>query len=357
MLSHPKIKGRELIWTISLNLRTATTWASAGHEIAWAQHTVEKSGLAFVENLKGDPARKLERTETTTEITITGLDFEIVFDRARGHLTKWQADGEVLLESDPETHAAIIPGFYRPVTDNDRPNAMREWKRWGVDVMKCRLVQLKHDSDQSGDVKIEVTQELSPPSLCWKYTCTVSYRIYSSGDIKIRAKGTPDGVLPPDIPRIGLNVRANKDLDQVHWFGLGPGESYPDKKAAQRVGIFSAPSLSDLYTPYDVPQEYGNRMDTRWVTFTGLHRQGKGFRASRVDEGEPKLFSFVAKKHSDQNIEDAKHPCDLVEQDATLVRLDAEIAGVGTGACGPAVRDDLKVQTKAFDFTFMLERI
>ncbi|KAK0390551.1 hypothetical protein NLU13_0055 [Sarocladium strictum] len=332
--SYSNAVGKEIVCTVSLQLRTATAWAEAGHEIAWAQHTIKDFGDYCVENGIVNPSRRLEMTETPTDIKISGPDFEVVFDRARGHLTHWQAGGETLLEADPETHAAIIPAFYRPVTDNDRPNAMHEWKRWGVDVVKCRLVDLYHELDESGGVRIEIEQYLSPPSLCWRYTCDVTYWIFPSGDIQVRVQGMPEVDMPPHIPRIGLNVRASKDLDQVHWFGLGPGESYPDKKAGQRIGLYSATSLSELYTPYDVPQEYGNRMDTRWATFTGLHRQGRGFRATRLEDGYPELFSFVAKKHSDQNIEEAKHPCDLVEKDATLLRLDAEVAGVGTGACG-----------------------
>lgn len=98
-------------------------------------------------------------------------------------------------------------------------------------------------------------------------------------------------------------------------------------------------------------------MDICWVIFMGLYCQGKGFCVSRVDEGELKFFSFVVKKYSDQNIEDVKYFCDLVEQDVILVRLDVEIVGVGIGVCGLVVRDDLKVQIKVFDFMFMLERI
>jgi beta-galactosidase len=235
---------------------------------------------------------------------------------------------------------------------------MRDWKRWRVDTMKCRLIHMSHRRKPSGAVEVQITQEFSPPSLCWKYTCEIIYSAEPSGAIKVRAKGVPEGPLPPDIPRIGLNLRASQDLDQAQWFGRGPGESYPDKKASQRIGVFSVRTIKDLYTPYDVPQEYGNRMDTRWVRFTGLNRQGRGFKALRINSGkEAGLFSFVAKRHSDTNIEEAKHPCDLVEDNATLLRLDAKVAGVGTGACGPAVREDLKVRPEEFEFTFLLERI
>ncbi|MCV5153381.1 beta-galactosidase small subunit, partial [Escherichia coli] len=49
------------------------------------------------------------------------------------------------------------------------------------------------------------------------------------------------------------------------------------------------------------------------------------------------------------------HPCDLVEEDATLLRLDAKVAGVGTAACGPGVREDLLVKVEEMKFSFVLE--
>jgi beta-galactosidase len=47
----------------------------------------------------------------------------------------------------------------------------------------------------------------------------------------------------------------------------------------------------------------------------------------------------------------------LVDGAATVLRLDAKVAGVGTGACGPAVREDLLVKTEEMKFGFVLEAI
>ena len=42
-------------------------------------------------------------------------------------------------------------------------------------------------------------------------------------------------------------------LDQVAWYGLGPHETYPDSRAAGRLGRYRA-TVDELATPYVVPR-------------------------------------------------------------------------------------------------------
>jgi len=67
------------------------------------------------------------------------------------------------------------------------------------------------------------------------------------------------------------------------------------------------------------------------------------------------MFDFTATKHSAQTIEHAAHPCDLVEDESTLLRLNAAVAGLGTGACGPGIREDHMVRPSEASFGFVLE--
>ena len=87
-----------------------------------------------------------------------------------------------------------------------------------------------------------------------------------------------------------------------------------------------------------------------------------GLRAIASEKGDwsantDREFSFLATRHSAESIQGANHPCDLVEEDATVVRLDAKIAGLGTAACGPGVREDLLVKVEDIKFGFVLEAL
>jgi beta-galactosidase len=166
-------------------------------------------------------------------------------------------------------------------------------------------------------------------------------------------------------------------MDEVNWFGLGPGESYPDKRAAQRVGVWGAEEVGAMEARYDVPQEGGNRMGTRWVVVRESGGAGVGVRVTPtggssaaggggddVEKGSggwsencEREFSFRVGRYRDEVVQAAKHPCDLVGVEATLLWLDGRGAGVGTGACGPAVRADLMVPVEEMEFGFCLEAV
>lgn len=278
----------------------------------------------------------------------------MAFDRARGYLNSWTVSGVPVLEAAPRGHA-IKPGFWRPPTDNDQPISLPYWQRFGVDALTSQLrdITVTRSSGPGAEtVTVTATTFLAPPILDWGWTMITDYTVSTTGTLKVDVSLTPSGAVPSHVPRIGLDLRLPGRLDAVRWHGLGPGESYPDKAAAQRVGIWAVDSVAELHTPYEVPQEDGNRMGTRWVSLTDAH--GAGLRATGGEDGE---FSFRASRFADKTVQDAKHPCDLVEEDATLLRLDARVAGVGTAACGPGVRDDLLVKTEPVKFGFLLEPV
>lgn len=350
------------IWlTVSFRLRSPTAWAEEGHEVAWSQFQIGVDDKIY-HSLTYLPAYVPIRCESHSALTtITGQNFAVNFDNAKGYITSWTANGACLLEPNPSTGAAIIPSFWRPPTDNDNPVSLPYWKRYGVHAMTSQLRSL--DISATDDKVVITTKAFhSPPILAWGYLVHTDYEITAAGVISIAVTLKPQSsdyvnTLPVHVPRVGLDLRLPRRLNAVNWFGLGPGESYPDKRSAQRVGIWSVDDVAKLQTPYEVPQENGNRMETRWVT---IHEpQGAGLRAkaghSEWSDNCERNFSFVATRHSAKALEEAKHPCDLVEEGGTLLRLDAKVAGVGTAACGPGVREDLLVKVEEMKFSFELD--
>jgi beta-galactosidase len=101
-------------------------------------------------------------------------------------------------------------------------------------------------------------------------------------------------------------------------------------------------------------------METRWLEITNL--QGIGIKvtgelSSGMNESAERTFQWTAGRYTAAALEEARHPCDLVEEDATLLKLDAEVAGVGTAACGPGVKDEFQVKCRETKFSFTLEKI
>lgn len=358
----PKVdsQGKNVYLTVTLRSRHWASWAQPGHEVAWyqAQLSQPSTVLDLTPRLPAPLSSKLESTSTKAALTVSSPgSFSYTFDRARGYLTEVTVHGTRLLETDPATGAAALLSFWRPPTDNDQPLSRPYWERFGVDALTSQLREFSYEKTKVGDheegVVIKTKTFISPPVLDWGFTVSAEYLIDCYGSLSVQCHLVPSGNIPKHIPRVGLNLRLPRRLEAVRWLGLGPGESYPDKLSSQRIGIWDVDSVAQLHTPYDVPQEGGNRMKTSWVTVTDV--QGGGLRARALNTGETSDFSFRATRYADRTVQDAKHPCDLVEEDATLLRLDYKVAGVGTAACGPGVREDLLVMTEEMRFGFVIE--
>lgn len=354
-LSKPK-SSKEVFMTVSLTIRDETPWAPAGHEVAWTQWQVSKSSPLATSISLSRVSSAINVTSSEASITVSGPNYTITFDRARGAPTSWSVNGVSILEADPTHGVAIVPSFWRPATDNDVADSLPYWQRFGVDVLESQLRSFSVDTSDHDKTTLKSHMFITPPILAWGFECDIEYTVTSTGALSVDVKKCkPTGAMPKHVPRAGLNLRLSKKLDKARWFGLGPGESYPDKKGAQRTGVWSVDSVKDLQTPYEVPQENANRMDTRWVSLTDAH--GAGVKAAATEGIKGGLFSWVASNHSSDTIHSAKHPPDLVEDEATLLRLDYKVAGVGTAACGPGVREDLLVKVEEMNFGFVLESI
>lgn len=343
--------------TISLRLRSATTWAEAFHEIAWWQHSLPSSQGNSTIQPRFQVTDKLLVSESRVSVKISNTSNSWHLDRITGYVTSWISSGLTLVEPDQTTGAALIPSFWRAPTDNDMPGTLPYWRRFGLDAMTSRLKSLTITADDTtASVEVNVETSLSPPILSWGYNVKSTYTFYSNGAWKVNVHMLPHGPHPDTIPRVGLDLHLPRSLDQVSWLGPGPGESYPDKRNSQRVSIWSK-SVSELHTNYDHPQENGNRMDTRWIAIVNSYGAGIRVTGERYSNGQsPKeTFHWSAGQYSANALEAAKHPCDLITESATLVKLNAEVAGVGSAACGPGVAEEFEVKCCETEFSFILE--
>lgn len=347
---------KDVFITVSLVNRTDTPGVTAGHEIAWTQWQHSKASTAAPSIALNKVSSPVHVTTTGATLVVSGPHYTLAFDRARGAPTAWTVNGVSLLEKDPHTGVAITPSFWRPATDNDVPGSLPYWERFGVNVLESQVRDFSVDTSDPNRAVVKARTFITPPILAWGFDAEIVYTVTSTGALQIDvAKLSPTGAFPEDIPRAGLNLRLSKNLDTVRWFGLGPGESYPDKKDAQRTGVWSVDSVKELQTPYEVPQENANRMEARWVRLTDA--QGAGLRATVLEGKKHEMFNWVASNHSIETVHAARHPPDLFEEDATLLRLDYKVAGLGTAACGPGVREDLKVKVEDMSFGFVLDSV
>ena len=148
----------------------------------------------------------------------------------------------------------------------------------------------------------------------------------------------PQGELP-ELPRLGIAMIFNNNLEQYSWYGRGPQESYPDRKTSTQIGLWHSTVSEELFD-YPVPQESGNKEEVQLLTLTNA--KGKGIIVTAVQ----KPFSASALHYSAQDLYRTTHSCDLVPRKDIILSIDARQLGLGNSSCGPAVLKRFAIEKK-----------
>lgn len=279
--------------TVTAELAKETSWADAGHPIAWGQIRLDEPAAT------GGPA---------------------IVGAAEGTVT---ADGISL-----DALRNVRLDVWRAPIDNDRiPGVSAAWEEAGLHRVQHRVV-----SAEVVDGAWQVVVRTAPPALQWGLVSTWRWTRAEDNSLGLQLSVVPDGQFPATLPRLGITFEL-PSVESVDWFGTGPNEAYVDTRAAAAVGRYQA-SVDDLQTPYVRPQENGHRIDTRWAVLGDLRVQG-----------DPDLFGLTVRRWTSADLADAGHHPDLAAGEKTYVTLDLAQAGIGSNSCGPALSEQYKLHT------------
>ena len=151
----------------------------------------------------------------------------------------------------------------------------------------------------------------------------------------------------PDLPRLGVTFALRPGFELLRWFGRGPHESYPDRKRAAAVGLYSG-TVTEQYVPYVLPQEHGNKTDVRWMS---LENPGKCAVRFTAEGGS---MECSAGHFTAQDLFKAKHTIDLAPRAETIVNLDYAQRGLGTGSCGPDTLEQYHIRPSTYRFNYSI---
>jgi len=281
--------------TVTAALDADTPWAAAGHEIAFAQAQLAQ------------PAPRRDTSPPRGTRSRQGPPGCAVLDPDTGELRRLG----------PFAVHSAAPDFWRAPTDND-VWTVGAWRRAGLDRLQQRVIAVERGEDE-----LRTRLRIAPAGADFGFLATLTWTSASLLDVHV----APGGSWPCPLPKIGLRLVLDAAIEDVSWFGRGPGEAYRDTHLATRVGRFSAP-VSSLATPYVRPQENGNRRHARSLTLSA--DPGR----SLVVTGYPH-FDFTVRRWSPELLTAARHTPDLVPDGRTYVHLDAAHHGIGSGSCGP----------------------
>ncbi|MFE9674803.1 glycoside hydrolase family 2 TIM barrel-domain containing protein [Streptomyces sp. NPDC006259] len=313
-------RGAESWWTVRALLAADTAWAAKGHQVAWGQFAAAAA--------RPRPAVVPARAQVAGDRLITlGPG---AFDARTGALT---SIGGVSVEG-------LRLDVWRAPTDNDDGAEWQSdtryatlWRRLGLHRMRHRLDGVEVDDDA-----LTVRTRVAPAAR--EVGLATVYRWTSDGSrLRLTVSVTPEGDWTLPLPRLGIRFGL-AGADRVTWFGGGPGEAYPDTRAASMVGRWQS-TVDDLQTPYVRPQENGARADVRWAEIGGL----------RV-EGDPE-FWFSARRWTNEQLDAARHRTDLVPGPTVWVNLDHGQHGIGSQSCGPGPLPRYFLNAGPAEFSFV----
>lgn len=332
----------EYTLTVSFRLKEDMSWADAGHEVAFGQKIYKKIP-AFHASEK--PIRVVHGK---VNIGVKGKDFDCLFSMLSGGLVSYRYAGKEMIEKIP------MPNFWRAPVDNDNGSmAPARYAQW-----KIASMYISHRNGGMFDnVPTKVEEKDNTVTVTYTYfmpttpasKCQVAYTVFGDGTIETKLMYDPVEGLP-DMPEFGMMFWFNADYDNLTWYGMGPDETYADRRHGAKLGIYSN-KVADNMAKYLVPQECGNKVGVRYVRLVDAKGRGMMF------EGDE--LSFSALPYTPHELENAAHVYELPQVHHTIVRVALAQMGVGgDDSWGSLVHPEYHIDvTKPLEFTFRFKGI
>jgi len=327
----------ETFFNYSVQLDKDQGILNAGHEVAYGQ--IEIPSLRGLNQEGIVPDGNLSLTVSDDNYEIAGDDFKIIFNGKTGNPIYLNYQNEIIFNDE------IKLNFWRAPTLNDEAdgNGLRLWKEAGLDNLLERPLNVMVEKPDDNVVKVYVYSSFVNREGELVFDVYRSYTVFADGLVDMFTKVFPHEIVR-SLPKVGITFKLPGKFEQANWFGRGPHETYPDRKASGIIDEFSM-SVKDLHYDYIVPQENGNRSDIRWVKLSDSKKNSLLIKSKS-------LFNFSARNYSDKVLEEAKHINELETEEYTYLNIDYLQNGLGTATCGPGYRDQYIVHSQPFDFNF-----
>ncbi|WP_419999741.1 glycoside hydrolase family 2 TIM barrel-domain containing protein [Streptomyces boninensis] len=318
--------------TVRAVLAEDAGWGERGHVVAWGQVPVESSPATAVSEPAATAVRDGDR------ITLGPGQF----DARTGALLQL---GDLPIVSAPRLDV------WRAPTDNDEgpvwmpaTTAAGQWRQLGLDRVQHRVDAVVADGPEL-TVRTRVAPAARDAGL------QVTYRwSASAAELRLEVDVEPDGTWPCSLPRLGIRLGIPAAYGHASWYGGGPGEAYPDTRAAAMTGRWES-TVDDLQTPYVRPQENGARIDVREAELrAGAETEAGGGHGLRI-KGTPS-FWFTARRWTSEQLDAADHRTDLTPGDTVWINLDHRQHGMGSRSCGPGVLPQYELTPEPARFSF-----
>ncbi len=318
--------------------KAASPLVPAGYELGFDEVALNDGQNRRAARLLAEAGGALPTVcEDDAGLTITGERFRCRLDKRTGLLSAMEFCGRTLLDR------PMGYNIWRAPTDNDR-NIRAAWQRAGYDRAVSRAYRVAWEPD-GATVAVRVSSSIAAAAVQKMMDIEADWRFWGDGTVDVRLQVRREPAFP-ELPRFGLRLFLPAGMDTASYCGLGPRESYRDKRRSACYGHYRG-TVDALHEDYIRPQENGSRMGCDWVELTG---EGVGIAAV-----SPEPFSFNASRYTQEELTEKRHHYELTPCGSTVLCLDYAQNGIGSNSCGPRLQNRYRFTEREFGFRLRLK--
>ena len=275
------------------------------------------------------------------EILVTGSDFSVKI--TDGMLSYVQKGAEVVLDKPMRLN------LYRAPIDND---GIVNWQeRWIKDWQKplyryFEFFPLSTSAEMlDGGARIRISGKWTPISKYVGFDVDIEYTVSGDGEVFVNIHGKPYGKFAQTIPRIGVIFTLDGSMSNALWYGRGEDECYVDSCEHCNFGLYEK-QIADMNFLYDIPQECGTRVDTRFAKI--------GNKKCSLSVIGSERFAFSYHNFTLDDLIAARHRNELKPSEENYLYVDYAMRGLGSKSCGPDPEECYELRAHEFRFAFLL---
>lgn len=290
-----------------------------------------------------ETVRQIDVGEDDRYLMLESEIFCYTYDKFTGLFARMVKQNRAILEQPMQYN------IWRAPTDNDR-NIRNDWESVHYDRPVTRSYHTGYTRGEvSGRQYVEIVSDLSLASVFMQRIADIHavWRVWADGSVDVSLGVKKDPVFPR-FPRFGIRMMLPEDMRRVNYYGLGPVESYVDKRRASWHGRFEE-TVDSLHEDYIFPQENGSHWDVEYVEL--FRNDVKLFAVSE------KPFSFNASRYTQEELTEKAHNYELTPSGHTVLCIDYRQDGIGSNSCGPEPGKEYQFLENEFTFAFGLRVI
>ena len=284
----------------------------------------------------GKGKKEIKIDENDSFIFLEGEQFKYCLDKRNGLFTKLVYGGMNQIQRPMEVN------IWRAPTDNDM-YIKQEWYRARYDKTSVRAYDVEVER-QDNTVTVRCHMSMAADTVQKILGLDTTWTIDENGAIGLTmdVKRYPEF---PVLPRFGIRLFLNENMDRVQYYGMGPMESYCDKHRAASHGIYSA-EVKDLHEDYIKTQENGSHYDCSYVI-----AESNDYKMEVLSET---AFAFNASIYTQEELTAKKHNFELQPSGNTVLCVDYAQNGIGSNSCGPDLLEKYRLDSTEFEFRIKL---